>query len=64
MLKKLWRDTCGAVVSPEVVIIGAVLIVGVIVGLSALRVAILTEVRDASEAVSTIDFTPTVTPVP
>ena len=63
MLKRLWRDSCGSVVTPEVVLIGALLVIGAIVGLSALRVALLTEVKDASEAVHAIDFTPTITPL-
>lgn len=61
MLKRLWRDSCGSVVTPEVVLIGAFLVIGAIVGLSALRGALLTEVKDISEAVHKIDFTPTVT---
>ena len=61
MFKRLWRDCCGAVVSPEIAVVGAILIIGVIVGLSALKVALITEVRDVSEAVHEIDFTPTVT---
>ena len=62
MLKRLWRDDHGAVISPELVLVGTILIIGVFAALTALRVALLTEVKDVSEAVHNFDFTPTLTP--
>ncbi len=64
MFKRLWQDSYGGVVSPEIAVVGAILLIGVIVGLSALRVAIFTETVDMGEAVQSVDFTPTITPVP
>ena len=42
MLKQLWRDDSGAIVSLEIVLIGTILGVGVITGLSSLRDAVIT----------------------
>lgn len=64
MVRRLWQDECGAVVSPELAVIGTVLVVGLIVGLSALKVAISTEIEDLAAAVEAFDFTPTITPSP
>jgi len=63
MLKRLWNDAEGGVISPEIAVVGAALLVGVLVGLAALRLPILTEIQDVGKAVESIDFTPTVTPV-
>lgn len=64
MLQRLWRDSHGGVISPELAIIGVILVIGVIAGLGAIRVALLTEVYDTGKAVETIDFTPKITPIP
>ena len=63
MFKRLWQDSYGSVVSPEIVVVGAILLLGVIAGLSALRMAILTETKDVGEAVHAVDFTPKITPI-
>ena len=37
MLRKLWRDECGAVVSAEIVVIVSVLVIALMVGWALLR---------------------------
>jgi hypothetical protein len=64
MLKKLWQDNCGAVISPELAMVGAILIVGLIVGLSAVASGLFTEIEDVAAAVEAFDFTPTMVPGP
>lgn len=63
MLTRLWRDTCGAIVAPEVCIFAAILVIGIIVGIVSVRTAIDTELRDVGKAIETFDFTPELEPV-
>jgi Flp pilus assembly pilin Flp len=63
MLKKLWNDEGGAVVSPELCVVGAILVVGLIVGISSVQTAISTEIEDVGEAIESFDFTPTLEPI-
>jgi hypothetical protein len=63
MFHRLWDDTHGAVISPEIVIVGAILVIGVVAGLAALHSSLLTEIVDVTEAVDNIEFTPTITEV-
>jgi Flp pilus assembly pilin Flp len=55
MLKKLWRDETGAIVSAELVLVLTILVIGVIVGLSEVAVAVNTELNDISNAIGALD---------
>jgi hypothetical protein len=55
MLKRLWQDQGGAVVTPEIVLIATVLIIGMMVGLKSVRDAVVTEMADLAQGVSNID---------
>ncbi|GIX04331.1 MAG: hypothetical protein KatS3mg114_0200 [Planctomycetaceae bacterium] len=55
MLKKLWHDEVGAVISAELVLILTILVLGVIVGLSEVAVAVNTELNDISNAIGALD---------
>jgi Flp pilus assembly pilin Flp len=55
MLKQLWNDEGGAIVSLEIVLIGTILGIGVITGLSSLRDAVITELADVGGAISWLD---------
>ncbi len=55
MLKKLWNDESGAIVSLEIVLIGTILGIGVITGLTSLRDAVITELADLGGAISWLD---------
>jgi hypothetical protein len=52
MLRKLWMDECGALISAELVLVGTILMIGMAVGLSALRNAIVTELGDVGAAIA------------
>ena len=54
-LKALWRDECGGLLSAEYVLLGTLLTLGVIVGLSAVRNAIVQELADLAAAICAID---------
>lgn len=63
MLQRFWQDDGGGVISPELALVAAILVVGLIVGLVALRTGVDGEIRDIGAAVETIDFTPELMPV-
>ena len=46
MLRKLWRDECGAVVSAEIVVIVSVLVIALMVGWAVLRNVVLIQIHD------------------
>jgi len=55
LLKRLWNDEVGAVVSIELVLVGSVLLLGLIVGLAALRDSVNNELADLGSAVDEIN---------
>jgi Flp pilus assembly pilin Flp len=52
LLTRLWDDESGMIVSSEVVLVGTILVIGSLVGLSALSYAINHELNDVANAVS------------
>lgn len=55
MLKKLWNDECGVILSAEIVIIGTILVIGMIVGLVELQSAVVAELSDIGDAIGNLD---------
>ncbi|ADG66017.1 hypothetical protein Plim_0165 [Planctopirus limnophila DSM 3776] len=55
MLKTLYGDENGAIISAELVLVLTVLVLGVIVGLSEVAVAVNTELNDLSNAIGRLD---------
>ena len=55
MLRKLWNDEAGAVLSAELVMVATILVIGMTVGLSAVRNSVVTELADLGQAISEID---------
>jgi Flp pilus assembly pilin Flp len=55
MLRKLFNDEAGAVISAELVLVLTILVIGVIVGLSEVAVAVNTELNDISNAIGALD---------
>lgn len=55
MLKKLWNDEAGAVVSAEIMLVATILVIGMVVGLKSVRDAVLTELADVGQAISQVD---------
>jgi len=54
-IKNLWNDEAGFVVSTELVIVATILVLGLIVGQSTLRDAVVVELSDLATAISNID---------
>lgn len=50
MLKSLWNDEAGVILSAELVLIGTILVLGMIVGLVELQCSIVAELSDLSSA--------------
>ena len=55
MLKQLWKDEAGAILSAEIVLVGTILVVGMVSGLSSLRDAVVTELADVGGAIGWVD---------
>jgi Flp pilus assembly pilin Flp len=54
MLRKLWNDEAGAIVSAEIVLVATILVIGMIVGLKSVRDAVVTELADVAQAIANI----------
>jgi len=50
MVKTLWNDETGVVISAEIVLVLTIVVLGIIVGLSEVAVAVNTELNDLSNA--------------
>ena len=55
MMKKLWMDEGGATISAELALVGTILVIGVVVGLSAVQDAVNTELADLGQAIGNLD---------
>lgn len=55
MLKTLWNDESGAILSAELVLIMTILVIGLIVGLSELQDAVVNELNDVGEAIGALN---------
>jgi hypothetical protein len=55
MLKRLWHDERGVIVSAEIVMIMTVLVIGVMTGLTSIRDGVIEELADVGPAIGNID---------
>jgi len=55
MLKRLWSEETGAIVSAEIMLIMSILVLGVTVGLKSVRDAVVTELADVAQALANVD---------
>lgn len=55
MLKKLFNDEAGFVVSAELVLISTLLVLGLIVGLSEVQHAVVQELNDVGDAIGSVN---------
>ena len=55
MLRNLWNDDFGAIISAELVLVMTIVVLGVIVGLSEVAVAVNTELNDVSNAIGALN---------
>jgi hypothetical protein len=54
-LLRLARETDGAIVSAEIMLVGTILVIGVIVGLKSVRDSVVTELADVAQALANVD---------
>ena len=55
MLKTLWNDESGVILSAEIVLVGTILVLGMIVGLVELQCTVIGELSDLSSAFGNLD---------
>jgi len=55
LLKKLWLDQSGFIVSAELVLIATILVIGMLVGLVTIRDQVIQELADVADAISEFD---------
>lgn len=53
-INRFWNETDGAVLSAEIMLVGSILVLGVIVGLTAVRDSVVTELADVGQAFANI----------
>ncbi len=55
MLRRLWNDEAGVIISAELALVLTIAVIAVIVGLSEVAVAVNTELNDLSNAIGALD---------
>ncbi len=55
MLRKLWNDEVGFIVSAELVLVATILVIGMIVGLSEVQHAVVQELNDVGDAIGSVN---------
>ncbi|MEZ6061796.1 MAG: hypothetical protein R3C19_15730 [Planctomycetaceae bacterium] len=55
MLKRLWNDEYGVILSAELVLIATILVIGMIVGLVELQCAVVAELSDLGDSIGNLD---------
>jgi Flp pilus assembly pilin Flp len=55
MLRKLWKDEFGFIVSAELVLVATILVLGMIVGLSEIQHAVVQELNDVADAFGSVN---------
>lgn len=55
MLKQLWNDNTGFIISSELVLVSTLLIVGLFVGFSEVQHAVVSELNDVGDAVGSLN---------
>lgn len=55
MLKALWNDDAGFIISAELVLVATLLVIGLIVGLSEVQHAVVSELNDVADAIGELN---------
>ena len=55
MLKNLWNDECGVIISAELALVLTIAVLAMVVGLSEVAVAVNTELNDLSNAIGALN---------
>ena len=54
-LRALWRDEVGFIVSAELILIATILVIGLIVGLSEVQHAVVSELNDVGDSIGALN---------
>ena len=54
-MMRLWTEDCAAIIAAEMLLIMSILVIGVIVGLAAVRDSIVTELADVAQAIVNVN---------
>jgi hypothetical protein len=54
MLRRLWNEETGAIISAEIMLVATILVLGVIVGLKSVRDSVVTELADVAQALANV----------
>lgn len=55
MLKTLWSDEAGFIISAELILVATLLVVGLVVGLSEVQHAVVSELNDVGDAIGELN---------
>lgn len=55
MIKALWNDEAGVILSAEIVLIGTILVIGMVVGLVELQCSVVDELNDLGDAIGSMN---------
>ena len=55
LIKRLWNDEAGFVVSAELILVATIAVLGLIVGLTSVRDAVTSELSDVAGAIQDVD---------
>jgi len=55
LLRQIWKDEAGFVVSTELVLVATILVIGMVVGLATVRDAVVQELEDVALAIGNIN---------
>ncbi|MEX0794170.1 MAG: hypothetical protein WD045_13625 [Pirellulaceae bacterium] len=55
LIKRLWNDEAGFVVSAELILVATILVLGLIVGLTSVRDAVTSELADVTGAINNVN---------
>ena len=55
MLKTLWNDESGVILSAEIVLVGTILVLGMLTGLVSLQASVVAELADLASAFGNLD---------
>ena len=55
MLNQLWNDEAGFIVSAELILVATMLVIGLIVGMSEVQHAVVSELGDVGEAIGSLN---------
>jgi Flp pilus assembly pilin Flp len=55
VLRRLWKEDTGAIVSSELILVATLLVIGIVTGLSSVRTAVVTELGDWADGIGAVN---------